>query len=60
MAQRGVVKSPLKELAVYVENVDKKRVVPVANSNASRCVNTSFNSQPGEILELLGQSEDSY
>jgi hypothetical protein len=58
--QRGIVKSPLKELAVYVENVDKKRVVPVANSNASRSVNTSFNSQPGDNFELLDQSEDSY
>jgi hypothetical protein len=58
--QRGVVNSPLKELAVYVENVDKKRVVPVANLNASQSINTSFNSQPGKIFELLGQSEDNY
>jgi hypothetical protein len=38
--QRGVVKSSLKDLARYVDSVDKRRVSPVA------CSGGSFNSQP--------------
>jgi len=56
--ERGVVKSSLKELAIYVESVDKKRVVPVAAS-ASHSVTASFNSQLTEMVDL-SQSDGGY
>jgi hypothetical protein len=56
--QRGVVKSSLKELAVYVENVDKKRATPVSSS-AQDVVAASFNSQVTEVMDL-SQSNGGY
>jgi hypothetical protein len=52
------MKSSLKELAVYVENVDKKRATPVSSS-AQGVVAASFNSQVTEVMDL-SQSDGGY
>jgi hypothetical protein len=54
--QRGVVKSSLKELAHFVENVDKKHVALVAFLEGT----ASFNSQATEVVDLVGQSDKGY
>jgi hypothetical protein len=54
--QRGVVKSLLKELAYFVENVNKKHVALVAFLEGT----ASFNSQATEVVDLVGQSDEGY
>jgi hypothetical protein len=56
--QRGVVKSSLKELAVYVENIDKKQATLVSSS-AQGVVAASFNTQVTEVMDL-SQSDGGY